>query len=174
MSKRCQNVKKMSNVKKSNTQTMEEVHKKINSHNEVHTYWCQFWCQIWRSPKLFKNTFYAHFEGFWSPSYATSKLTSMCEPHYVNLFFLWTSSIVHVFAFLTFDIFLTTWHLFDSLTCFWQLDIFLTYDIWETGHMGNGTHGQRGIMVNIKDWDVVPWGMGHMGDGAHGQLGTWS
>ena len=28
MSKRCQNVKEMSNVKKSNTQTMEEVHKK--------------------------------------------------------------------------------------------------------------------------------------------------
>ena len=28
MSTRCQNVKKMSNVKKSNTQTMEEVHKK--------------------------------------------------------------------------------------------------------------------------------------------------
>ena len=27
ISKRCQNVKKMSNVKKSNTQTMEEVHK---------------------------------------------------------------------------------------------------------------------------------------------------
>ena len=38
MSKRCQHVKKMSNVKKSNTQTMEEVHKKINSHNEVNTY----------------------------------------------------------------------------------------------------------------------------------------
>ena len=38
MSKICQNVKKMSNVKKSNTETMEEVHKKINSHNEVHTY----------------------------------------------------------------------------------------------------------------------------------------
>ena len=31
--------------------------------------------------------------------------------------------------------------------------------------MGNGTHGQRGIMVNIKDRDGVPWGMGHMGDG---------
>ena len=28
MSKRCQTVKKMSNVKKSNTQTMEEVHQK--------------------------------------------------------------------------------------------------------------------------------------------------
>ena len=38
LSKRCQVVKKMSNVKKSNTWTMEEVHKKINSHNEVHTY----------------------------------------------------------------------------------------------------------------------------------------
>ena len=32
MSKRCQNVKKMSNVKKSNTQTMEEVHKKKKIH----------------------------------------------------------------------------------------------------------------------------------------------
>ena len=38
---------------------------------------------------------------------------NMCEPHYVNLFiFLWTSSIVCVFDFLTFDIFLTIWHLF--------------------------------------------------------------
>ena len=88
------------------------------------------------------------FKGFWSPSYVTSKLMSIC----VNLimwiyFFLWTSSIVHVFDFLTFDIFLTTWH-------------FLTYDIWAIGHMGNGTHGQRGIMVNIKDRDVVPWGWG--------------
>ena len=43
---------------------------------------------------------------------------NMCEPHYVNLFFLWTSSIVCVFDF--FDI----WHLFDILTSFWQFDIF--------------------------------------------------
>ena len=33
--------------------------------------------------------------------------------------------------------------------------------------MGNGTHGQRDIMVNIKDRDVVPWGMGHMANVAH-------
>ena len=33
-------------------------------------------------------------------------------------------------------------------------------------------HGQRCIMVNIKDRDGVPWVMGHMGDGAHGQWGT--
>ena len=44
---------------------------------------------------------------------------------------------------------------------------------WGMGHMGDGGHGQRGIMVNIKDTDGVPWGMGHMGDGAYGQWGTW-
>ena len=42
------------------------------------------------------------------------------------------------------------------------------------GYMGNGPHGQRSIMVNIKDTDGVPWGMGHMGDGAHGQWSTWA
>ena len=41
---------------------------------------------------------------------------NVCEPHYVNLFFLWTSSIVCMFDFLILDIFLTTWHLFDILT----------------------------------------------------------
>ena len=35
-------------------------------------------------------------------------------------------------------------------------------------------HGQRDIMVNIKDRDGVPWGMGNMGDGAHGQWDTWA
>ena len=40
--------------------------------------------------------------------------------------------------------------------------------------MGNGTHGQRGIMCNIKDRDGVPWGMGHMGNGAHNHnVGKW-
>ena len=34
--------------------------------------------------------------------------------------------------------------------------------------MGNGKHGQRGIMVNTADRDWAPWEMGHMGDGAHG------
>ena len=169
MSKRCQIVKKMWNVKKSNSWTMGEVYKK----------------------KLVKNTFCGHFEGFWWPSYVTSKLTSICTnlimsiyflwtssivtfwhltslwqldiilsiwhlfdiltshlnhlspsqgyfwwPSYVmskftslcvnlimSIHFLWTSSIVYVFDFLTFDIFLTTWHLFDNLTSFWHLDI---------------------------------------------------
>ena len=29
--------------------------------------------------------------------------------------------------------------------------------------MGNGTHGQMGIMVYTEDRDGAPWGMGHMG-----------
>ena len=40
--------------------------------------------------------------------------------------------------------------------------------------MGNGTHGQRGIMVNTEDRDEASWGMGHIGDGVHGQWGTWA
>ena len=41
---------------------------------------------------------------------------NMCKPHYVNLF-LWTSSIVQLFDYLSFDIFLTIWHLLT----FWQI-----------------------------------------------------
>ena len=128
--------------------------------------------------KIVQKHFVCTFWGFLVTIICDIKIdTSKCEPHYVNLFFLWTSSIVHVFDFLTFDIFLTTWHLFDNLTSFWQLDIF--FDIWAIGHMGNRTHGQMGIMVNIEDRDGVPWRMGtwlvgHMGNGTHGQLGTWS
>ena len=67
LSKRCQV------VKKSNTWTMEEVHKKINWHNEVHTYWRH----IWWWPKTLKMCIESVFEQFWWPSYLTSKLTSI-------------------------------------------------------------------------------------------------
>ena len=138
--------------------------KKINSHNQVHTYWCQFWCQIWRSPKLFKNTFYAHFEGFWSPSYVMSKLTSICVNLIMSIYFF--VNLLHSQCVWLFDI----WHLFDNLTSFltygqWKLDLkwvsWLILKIemghlegwctWPMGHMDNGTHGQ---------WD--------MGKGYHG------
>ena len=108
----------------------------------------------------------------WHQNWRQYVWTSLCQ-----FIFLWTSSIVHVFDFLTFDIFLTTWRLFDNLTSFWQLNIFL-------GHMGNRTHGQwdmgKGVswlilkieMRYLGGWGT--WVMGHMGNGAHGQLGTWS
>ena len=131
---------------------MEEVHKKnkftkLGSHILMSILMSNM-----KVTKIVQKHFLCTFWGFLVTIICDIKIDiSMCEPHYVNLFFLWTSSIVHVFDFLTFDIFLTTWHLF-----------------W---HMRNRTHGQwdtwqRGIMVNIKDRDGVPLGMGHMGDGA--------
>ena len=110
-------------------------------------YWHQIWCQIWNSPKLVKNTFYAHFEGFghyhiWCQNWHQYVWTSLCP-----FIFLWTSSIAHVFEFLTFDIFLTIWHIFDNLTSFWQIDALcksqLVRSRWGTGvmgHMGDRVH----------------------------------
>ena len=101
----------------------------------------------------------------WRQNWCQYVWTSLCQ-----FIFLWTSSVVHVFDFLTFDIFLTTWHLFDNLTSFWQFNIFL-------GHMGNRTHGQwdmgKGVswlilkieMRYLGGWGT--WVMGHMGNWAH-------
>ena len=87
----CQVVKKMSSCQKdvklskrcqmSKSQThgwWRRLTKKLNSHNEVHTYWCQFWCHIWWWPKTLKMCIESVFEQFWWPSYLMSKLTSMC------------------------------------------------------------------------------------------------
>ena len=111
---------------------------------------------------------------------------NMCEPHYVNLFFF--VNLLHSLCVWLFDI----WHLFDNLTSFWQLDIFLTtwhlfwyvqQNTWAMGHMGKGVScvtlkiemgylggwgtwaiGQMGIMVNTEDRDGGwgTWVMGHM------------
>ena len=124
LSKRCQIVKKMSNVKSQTHRLWRRFTKKINWHNEVHTYWHQFWRQIWRSPKLFKNTFYAHFESFWSPSYVTSKLTSICVNLIMSIYFF--VKLLHSLCVWLFD----TLRLFDNLTSFW--------------HMSNVAHGQWG------------------------------
>ena len=137
LSKRCQ-------MSKSQTHGLwRRFTEKINSHNEVHTYWRQFWHQIWRSPKLFKNTFYAHFEGFWSPSYVTSKLTSIC----VNL-------IMSIYIFVNLLHSPCVW-LFDNLTSFWQLNIFL-------GHMGNRTHGQWDMGKGVS-WLILKIEMRYLG-----------
>ena len=68
---------KMSNVKKSNTLTIDEVHKKITWHNEVQTQWGQFWGKICGSSKMFKHKFCELFEGFQWPLYVMSKWTSL-------------------------------------------------------------------------------------------------
>ena len=145
LSKRCQIIKSQT------SQLWRRFTQKINSHNDVHTYRCQFLHQVWRSSKLVKNTFYGYFEGFWSSSYLMSKLTSICVILIMSIYFF--VNLLHSPCVWLFDI----WHLFDNLTSFWQLDIL--FIIW---HMGNRTHGQWEIMVNILDRDGAPWGMGHM------------
>ena len=129
VSKRCQIVKKMSNVKKSKTWTMEEVHwyihwtyslsqrfksqtarpvRKSTKINNIGSIW-----NIWWSAKTFK----IFIKCFW-PLLMTFICDVkvdliMCEPPCVKLFFLLTSSKVQLF-----------WHLssFDVLTLFFELE----------------------------------------------------
>ena len=102
LSKRCQ-------MSKSQTHRLwRRFTKKINWHNEVQTYWRQFWRHIWWSPKLFKNTFYAHFEGFWWPSYVTSKLTSICVNLIMSIYFFFVN-LLHSLCVWLFDIWQHGW-----------------------------------------------------------------
>ena len=126
--------------------------KKINSHNEVHTFWCQILISNMKVTKIAQKHFLCTFWGFLVIIICDVKIdVNMCEPHYVNLFIFFVN-LLHSLCVWLFDIFMTTLHL--------------------SWHMGNRTHGQRVIMVNIEDRDGVPWGMGHMGD--WGTWGTWA
>ena len=90
--------------------------KKINWHNEVHTYWCQFWCHIWWWPKTVKMCIESAFEQFgdlhiWHQYWHQYVWTSLCE-------FIFFVNLLHSPGVWLFDI----WHLFDNLTSFWQLE----------------------------------------------------
>ena len=93
---------------------MEEVHKK----NKLTQWGSPILTSILTSHMMVtKNPQNVHRNNFWAILLTFIFDINICEPHYVNLcFFLWTSSIVCMFNFLIFDIFLTTWHLFDILT----------------------------------------------------------
>ena len=91
-----------------------------------------------------------HFEGFWSPSYVMSKLTSICVNLIMSIFFF--VNLLHSPCVWLFDI----WHLFDNLTSFWQLDIF--FDIWAMGNVGKWV-----------SWLILKIEMGHLGG-----WGTWA
>ena len=51
-----------------------------------------------------------NFKQCWWSSYVTTKFTSLCGNPIVSSYFLWTSSLVYLFDFFTFDIFYTFWH----------------------------------------------------------------
>ena len=121
--KRCQVVKKMSSCQKDVKCQKDKYmdygggsQKKINWHNEVHTYWCQFWRHIWWWPKTLKMCIESVFEQFWWPSYLTSKLTSICVNLIMWIYFfvnlLHSLCVWHLTSFWHYDIFLTFWHLF--------------------------------------------------------------
>ena len=165
----CQKDVKLTNVKKVKSLDYREGSQKIiNWHNEVYRYWCQVWRQIWRSPKLLKNTFYAHFEGFWLPSYVISKLMSICVNLIMSIFFLWTFHSPGIWFF-------NNRHLFDNLTSF---DILLPHYSWEQGWWGIWAmwhvplldlHGGR-VMGYMGNRAHAQWAHEHkgQGDGAHG------
>ena len=68
----------------------------------------------------------------WHQNWHQNVWTSLCQ-------FIFFVNLLHSLCVWLFDI----WHLFDNLTSFWQLDIFLTHEQWGTwpmGYMGNGAH----------------------------------
>ena len=82
---------------------------------------------------------YGHLH-MWHQNWCQYVWTSLCQFFFLNL--------LHSPCVWLLDI----WHLFDNLTSFWQLDIF--FDIWATGHMGNGpVMGWGGL--SLSDCQVV-------------------
>ena len=142
MSKRCQIVKKMSNCQKDvKCQKIKHIdygggsQKKLIDIMRFTHFDINFWCRICWSLKTLKMCIESVLNNFgdlhiWRQNWRQYVWTSLCQ-----LFFLWTSSLVYVF---------------DFLTSFWQLDIFLTiwhlFDTWAMQHMANGAHGQWGHM----------------------------
>ena len=118
----------------------------INWHNKVYRYWCQVWCQIWRSSKLSRNTFYAHFEDFWLPSYVISKLMSIYVNLIMSIYFLWTFHSPGIWFF-------DNRHLFDNLTSF---DILLPNHLCAPLLMGTGVMGHMGNVTCLPSRST--WG----------------
>ena len=112
--------------KKSNTQTMEEVHKKINWHKWGSHILTSILMSNMKVTKIVQKHFLWTFWGFLVTIIWDIKIDiNMCEPHYVNVFFV---NLLHSPCVWLFDI----WYLFDNLTSFWQLHIFLTFATWST------------------------------------------
>ena len=83
-----------------------------------------------------------------------SKLTSICVNLIMSIYFF--VNLLHSPCVWLFDIS----HLFDSLTSFWQLDIF--FDIWAMGNVGKWVSWLilKIEMGHLGQWDT--WAMGHM------------
>ena len=151
LSTKCQLIKKMSSCQKdvklskrcqmSKSQThglWRRFTKKINWHNEAHTYWPNFDikyeghqnCSKTLSMHILRVFGHHHIWQNWH-QYVW---TSLCQ-------FIFSVNLLHSPCVWLFDI----WHLFDNLTSFWYLfdnfTYFKLFDTWLMRHMGNGPHG---------------------------------
>ena len=134
---------------------MEEVHKKNKFTQRGSHILTSILMSNMKVTKIVQKHFLCTFWGFLATIICDVKIDiSMCEPHYVNLFFfvnLFHSPCVWLFDF---------WHLFDNLTSFWQLDIF--FDIWAMGNVGKWVSW---LILKIEMGHLGGWGMwvvGHM------------
>ena len=94
--------------------------KKINWHNEVHTYWCQFYVRYEGHQNCLKilsmnilRVFSDHH--LWRQNWCQYVWTSLCQ-------FNFLVNLLHSLGVWFFDI----WHLFDNLTSFWHFGYKLT------------------------------------------------
>ena len=88
--------------------------KKINWHNEVHTYWCQFYVRYeghQNYPKILSLNILRVFSDhhLWHHNWCQYLWTSLCQ-------FNFLVNLLHSLGVWFFDI----WHLFDNLTSFWH------------------------------------------------------
>ena len=74
----------------------------------------------------------------WHQNWCQYVWTSLCQ----FIFFMNLIHSLYVFDFLTFDIFLTIWHLYENLTSFW--------------HMSNVAHGQWGTWHLFDTFKLKP------------------
>ena len=125
----------------------------------------QNWSKIDLLSMLVLQVFSYHH--MWHQNWHQYVWTSLCQ------FFLWTSSMVKIFDFLTFGIFLTTWHHLTfccPITC-------VPHYSW---NRGDGTYGQCGMCPSRSTWSRVMRHMStrgrvirHMGDGEQEWWGMW-
>ena len=129
ISKRCQNVKKMSNSQKDvkyqkvkhtdyggGSQKKKKIHIMRFTHIDIN-----FDIKYEGHQNCSKILFLSTFWGFLVTIIWDVKIDiNMCEPHYVNLFFV---NLLRSPCVWLFDI----WHLFDNLTFFWHLATWSTF-----------------------------------------------
>ena len=162
MSKRCQNVKKMSkcqkDVKCQKVKHMDYgggsqkklIHIMKFTHNDVNfdvKYEGHQNCSKTLSMHILRVLSHHH---MWHQNWHQYVWTSLCQ-------FIFFVNLLHSPCVWLFDI----WHLFDSLTSFWQLDIF--FDTWAMGNVGKWVSW---LILKIEMGHLGGWGtwtMGHMG-----------